>query len=101
MKRKLELMHDLFGIIDNHKCRECSNLHGGTNQYRKCKVYGISASEATDWALSWTACGMMNKEHVGRPIIDMVKHRNRFSEETMIDGQMSFAWENMRGKDDV
>lgn len=89
MMRKLELMHYLFGIADGHKCKECSNLHGGTNNYRKCEVYGISASEATDWALSWTACGMLNKEHNGRPIVEMVKHRKRYVEEMQIDGQQS------------
>lgn len=38
---------------------------------RKCQVYGLTHSEASDWAGKWTACGMFNREYNGRPIIEM------------------------------
>lgn len=65
MLRKIEKMHQLFGTTPKEKCKTCSHLHGGVNDYRKCLVYGNSRSEATDWALSWDACGLWNKPYNG------------------------------------
>lgn len=51
--RKLALMHRFFGVLDGHTCRECSNFIKGKYHDKvlcKCKVYGITHSEATDWA---------------------------------------------------
>jgi hypothetical protein len=57
---------------------------------RKCKVYGITSSEASDWANKYEACGMFNKEWNGNPIINLVKHSSKKNnEEIHIDGQMS------------
>ena len=57
--RKIELMHQQFGVVAGKTCGECSNLteHRYDKLYRKCKIYGETSSEATDWAMRWTACG--------------------------------------------
>lgn len=72
--RKIELMHKHFGRRQGHTCGECSNLIEcrWDKVYRKCSVYGDSASEATDWAKRWEACGLMNQEYHGLPIVRLV-----------------------------
>lgn len=90
MKRKIELMVELFGVhIPLTCCKECNHLlvfeyHDRT--YRKCDVYGLSHSRATDWAGRWLACGMFNKEYDGKPV-----YKVRFTErpeEVQIEGQI-------------
>ena len=92
--RKIDLMHKHFGVCDGHTCRECSNLveepyHG--RMYRKCKVYGQSNSEATDWAKRWLACGMFNGNYNGRPIVELVTPTRTNREEAQrieLEGQI-------------
>ncbi len=93
--RKIALMHREFGKKSGkHTCKECGNFISG--YYKKCKVYGVSASEATDWANSYEACGMFNKEWTGHPIITLVKRgpTKTKEEEVPLDGQVSFKEEN-------
>lgn len=74
--RKIDLMHKMFGRTAGRKCAECKNLIEGTYRdkvYRKCVIYGITSSEATDWAKKYDACGKFNGEYKGRPIVRMVK----------------------------
>ena len=92
--RKLELMYREFGKCENHTCRECSNLvefeyHSRT--YRKCKVYGMTDSEASDWAKRWLACGMFNKQWNGGNIMRLVRPERKAKTEadnTPIEGQL-------------
>lgn len=94
MNRKIELMHDIFGIDEEHKCGECDNFgeHRYDKLYYKCAVYGISSSEASDWRKKYTACGMFNKEYTGRPIIELRKHAGGMpAPEPELDGQVK--WE--------
>ena len=58
MMRKNEKMYKLFGKAPGEKCKTCDHLKDGKR--RKCRCYGVSASEATDWTLSWDACGLYN-----------------------------------------
>ena len=37
----------MFGIKQGSICKDCKHLKGGVNEYRKCRIYGVSASEAT------------------------------------------------------
>lgn len=72
--RKIDLMHRHFGKCDGHTCGECSNLTEGSWGHRKCKVYGVTSSEASDWAKRWQACGMFNKPYTGGgPVIELVR----------------------------
>ena len=75
--RKIELMHQLFGVNGEGLCKECSNfgryLVGPKNTVRKCSVYGLTHSLATDWCASYPVCGLFNRAYVGRNIVEMVK----------------------------
>lgn len=68
MKKKNELMRQLFGACEGHVCKECSNFTTGRytdKTLRKCRVYGLTHSEASDWAGRWPACGMFNMRRGG------------------------------------
>ena len=91
MLRKIDRMHELFGVKFGEKCRDCMHLKGGVNEYRKCEVYGDSASEATDWALKYTACGLFNEVWKGDiPIVRLNKGSVKKPWE-QTEGQMSFG----------
>ena len=88
--RKIDLMHYIFGEIPEHKCGECSNLrqyHYRGRGYRKCKVYGETHSEASDWVKKYTACGCFNCEYSDRNIIELVSPIPK-TEEPPLEGQM-------------
>lgn len=92
--RKIALMHRIFGICDGHTCGECSNLVEGRYHdkiLRKCKVYGLTHSSASDWAKRYLACGMFNKPYKGRRQIELVKPARTKQEEAQrieLEGQM-------------
>lgn len=72
--KKIDRMHKLFGVCEEHTCKECSNyirIRYRDKMLRKCQVYGLTHSEASDWAGKWTACGMFNQEYGGRPVIEI------------------------------
>ena len=91
--KKEELMHQLFGVCSDHTCGECSNFVSGryhSKILRKCEVYGLTHSEATDWAKRYVACGMFNQEYKGRPIIEVKRHMSREVDTEPLEGQVSF-----------
>lgn len=62
-ERKIDAMHRRFGVCILHKCKDCDHLISGRYHdhiYHKCELYGLTHSEATDWRLSYQACGMYN-----------------------------------------
>jgi len=93
--RKIDLMHRTFGKCDGHVCRECSNLiHIRVNDrpLTKCKVYGETSSEASDWTQRWQACGMFNKPWDKGPIMHLVRPTRKDRKEaqnTPLEGQIS------------
>lgn len=93
--RKIDLMHRIFGKCDGHTCGECSNLAEGRYHdkiLRKCKVYGMTHSEASDWAKRWLACGMFNKPWGKGPVMSLVRPTRKDKEKmqnTPIEGQIS------------
>lgn len=93
--RKIDLMHRQFGKCERHTCRECSNLiHVRANDrpLTKCKVYGETSSEASDWTQRWQACGMFNKPWDKGPIIQLVRPERTQKEDAQripLDGQLS------------
>ena len=98
--RKIDLMHRQFGKCDGHTCGECSNLESSLydRRYYKCKVYGNTRSEASDWAKRWLACGLFNKPWGDKPIMRLVRPSRKDKEEmqnTPIDGQMSLLLADM------
>ena len=92
--RKIELMHRQFEKLPGHKCAACSNLievRVHDMQLRKCKVYGITSSAASDWAQKYEACGMFDKPWDKGPIIRLVKPENaKDIEDEPLEGQVSF-----------
>ena len=91
--RKIALMHRLFGVGDGHTCRECSNFVKGKYHDRticKCNVYGMTHSEATDWAGRWLACGAFNRTLNLQPVMrEVVPYRKKNeSDNEPLDGQL-------------
>ena len=87
--RKIELMRELFGKGPDTSCKWCSNLlriKYRDKSYRKCSVYGTTRSDATDWSVSYPACGMYGKEYAGVNAVRLV-HPDK-KEDLPIDGQM-------------
>ena len=97
MIRKIEAMHMLFGKCENAKCENCLFLSSVlySRKYYKCDIYGDSRSEATDWAKSWTACGLVHSETTaddfrrqwGTALHYIMAHRPK-EPEPQIEGQM-------------
>ncbi len=90
--RKIELMRRLYGTNpDGCTCGECCSFVSGryhSRVLRKCRRYGLTHSEASDWAKSWMACGLFDKpmkDNEG-PVIRTV-HGERKADGTM-EGQM-------------
>ena len=95
MSRKIEAMHERFGVMPGKRCEDCSNLIQGDYRgihLRKCTVYGATHSEASDWRKKYVACGMFGKEYNGRPIIELLKCATRkVDKEQPIEGQMTIG----------
>ena len=97
MIRKIGLMHKLYGIGDGI-CGTCSHFVEGryhTKILRKCEIYGLTHSEASDWARRWKACGLKNKETGHENVIRLVRRENlaqSLPEE--LDGQVEMERQN-------
>ena len=89
-EQKISRMYRRFGKSGSGlKCKDCSNLikvERGNHRVSKCLVYGDTFSEASDWKRSHMACGMINHEYDGRPIIEICEPRRKADEQ--IEGQM-------------
>lgn len=86
-------MHRLFGENREHRCGECCNFVRGRYHDRilqKCSAYGMTHSEASDWAQKWTGCGLFNREYTGVPVIkmDLGERCEDKAPEAPLDGQM-------------
>ena len=74
--RKIDLMHREFGFSPGNRCKTCQHFWRGRYHdymYSKCKVYGMTNSEASDWSGRYDACGMYNRVYNGNPIIRLVR----------------------------
>lgn len=59
---KIALMHQAYGKFSGVRCRTCPHLvahcNGDCNRvWYKCRMFGDSAGNATDWRISNEACG--------------------------------------------
>jgi len=89
MKYKIELMHKMFGITPDKQCKDCSHFMEFKHQhktYRKCWVYGNTASDSTDWAMKHQACGQFNIPYNGTKIIFQKNKLNKQIEQ--LDNQI-------------
>lgn len=85
--RKIAAMWDYFGMLEGCYCGNCYHLedHG----YWKCRIYGISASEATDWVKGWTACKAYNVQSINRrDIYKTLNVRVHTEAPVQLDGQI-------------
>lgn len=89
---RIDMMHKLFGEIPDRKCKDCPHLcsYRASHKWYKCECYGETASAASDWRLKWAACGLIDKEYDGYPIIRRVRALNaKKKTPTQIEGQVS------------
>ena len=87
-ERRIEAMYAMFGK-GTGICKDCKYFRGSVGSYKKCRVYGISSSEVTDWRMKWPACGLKDKEYTGdTPIIEVLKHSKKDLCESQCDGQL-------------
>ena len=97
-KKKIYLMYELFGCSSDKDavCKNCDHLrkHNANRTWYKCECYGDTSSEATDWRISWTACGLFNKPYEGqKSMIEIKKHYGRKKKQIEIEGQMTL-WQS-------
>lgn len=92
--KKIDLMYATFGVDPQcRRCKDCPCLVRVTPTSRahyKCTVYGKSASEATDWAGKWMACGRFGKplEPGEYSVLNTVKGNGRKPVEEPLPGQI-------------
>lgn len=94
-ERKIQAMHKRFGTCGVLLCKDCSHLISGNyhdRRYHKCELYGLSHSEATDWRLSWQACGMYDVPQnmdMWVPVMKLITHGPHGPKvEPPLDGQV-------------
>ena len=83
---KITLMHKIYGY-GKGLCKDCRHLekYGEGSKYCKCKLYGITSSVATDWAMRWIACGMKDRAADDRKPVYQPRAKRA---EQQIEGQM-------------
>lgn len=88
--RKIELMQEIFGLSpgEDDTCIKCKNFIHRKGGYSKCKHYGHSHSEATDWKQKQRGCGLFNQDYTGKQVVELVRPDKRV-EEPVIEGQIS------------
>ena len=89
--RKIQYMWMRFGNVNDHKCKECchfTRFRYHDYKYYKCKVYGDTASQATDWSGRNIACGMFNKPYDGVEIIEILKRSPRIEQVSDNQGRL-------------
>lgn len=74
--RKIDAMHHYYGY-GSGLCEDCPHFCRkvyGPKSWFKCKVYGTSSSESTDWRKGYTACGLIDKPFPDgdRPVVERI-----------------------------
>lgn len=77
LNKKIDAMHNHYGYSDGI-CGDCPHFvrfRYHDNVLLKCRAYGLSHSEATDWRVKWPACGLKGKSLPAdyMPVFDLVK----------------------------
>ena len=86
--KKIDLMHAMFGTTDGI-CAECEHFVKGLYHdsiLRKCEVYGLTHSEATDWRQRYRACGLKNKDTIHQNVYRCVKKQGDLP--VVLEGQI-------------
>lgn len=98
MDRKIDAMHQAYGVKHGEKCKSCCNFFTqtiGNSKFNKCVMYGISFSTSTDWSSRNEACMMHNvkfNKECHRPLLEIIKHQERSTgeQQEQLEGQISF-----------
>lgn len=92
--RKIDEMHRRFGKRGYGKCADCPHFvrKKWDKVYRKCGVYGVTNSEATDWTASWNACNLYDRDYAGPEIVSLWRERPP-EDNKPIPGQMDLFGE--------
>lgn len=92
--RKIVAMHKVYGKSYGLTCKnrpnlECHEVRSG-RRYYKCKAYGTSHADSTDWAMRWPACGLFGKPFPmdERPLVERLSYARR-RDPGPVDGQIS------------
>jgi hypothetical protein len=63
---RLGKMHGAYGKdAEGRSCSGCVHLTNDGGRWLKCKLAGVSSSDATDWRAKWPACGRRSDEASG------------------------------------
>lgn len=91
-EKKIRAMHARFGRSDGI-CGDCPHFVRYRYHDRillKCEAYGLTHSEATDWRVKWSACGMKDlsvpDDYI--PVFDRVKGQRERGVPAQCDGQV-------------
>ena len=100
MPRKIDAMHTVYGY-GNGFCGQCKHFvrtMPTDRSYFKCRAYGVTACEATDWRAKWVACGLYNQPLPVpfRPLIEAQKHAKRKESDKPIEGQINIDLEGRK-----
>ena len=75
--KPIEYMHYRYGIATGmNLCCECCNfvtIKAGGKTFRKCRAYGVTCSNRSDWAKKWSACGLFGKQIDHQIVSDTAK----------------------------
>ena len=91
VKKKIDAMRAEYGSAAGF-CRDCRNfvsVRYHDRILRKCAAYGITHSEASDWAGKWLACGLygVDFDTLGRkPLIETLRAKKELE---VSEGQVS------------
>lgn len=93
--RKIDAMHHYYGYGCG-TCESCPHFQDKgwyDKHYFKCRVYGTSNAESTDWRKGYTACGLIDKPFPEdeRRIVDRIVASR--AEEKPIPGQMMMEFD--------
>ena len=91
--KKIDAMHSIYGAAEGI-CGDCPHFVRFRYHDRvllKCRAYGLTHSEATDWRVKYAACGLkdLSIPDMDIPMIDRLRGKREYIPEPQCDGQIS------------
>lgn len=64
---RIDTMYRVYGMVPDKSCKTCVHCRfiQYNKRYYKCDLSNLSHSTATDWRISWTACGKYEESDNG------------------------------------
>lgn len=89
--RKISAMYQYSGGTNYRRtcgeCRNCIRVAKGKRSVYKCLAYGNTASNATDWKISYVACRAFDRDPPKIPVFK--SGTGMLEEESQFEGQIS------------